>query len=77
MRRIPLNSVSQKLRQHDCEMKDLASFPEDNEESLSQKLGKLDELMESRPDLIVKPDPDLINLADELTQGNENRRYKS
>ncbi len=51
---------------------DSAIFPEDDDESLSQKLSKLDELMESQPDLTVKPDSDLINLADELTQGNEN-----
>lgn len=46
-------------------------FPEDDDEYLSQTFDALEKLMETHPYLVAEPDPDLIELADELTQGVE------
>ena len=47
----------------------LVSFPEDNDAQLSKIFNGFDELMDSNPDLILTPDPELVKLADELVEG--------
>jgi len=47
----------------------LVSFPEDDEETLSKKLSTFDKLIDEQPDLIVKPDPKMMKLAEELIEG--------
>ena len=47
------------------------TFPEDNDDKLSQMLDKFDKLIDKQPDLILKPDPKLIELADSLVEGVE------
>ena len=47
----------------------LLFFPEDDPKELSTYLNGFDSLIDSCPSLVHEPDPALIHLADELTQG--------
>jgi len=47
----------------------LISFSEDNDDELDKILEHFDDVIDRSPDLIVKPDPILIDLADELVEG--------
>lgn len=46
-----------------------ATFLEDNDDKLSQMIINFDELIKNKPELVVKPDPKLIKLVDELVDG--------
>ena len=47
----------------------LVTFPEDNDEYFSEILDKITEMIDNHPELIVRPEPDLIKLADSLVEG--------
>jgi hypothetical protein len=49
----------------------LVAFPEDNDDNLFQMLDNFDKLINNQPDLVLKPDPKLIELADNLVEGVE------
>jgi hypothetical protein len=44
---------------------------EDNDDNLFQMLDNFDKLINNQPDLVLKPDPKLIELADNLVEGVE------
>jgi len=51
------------------EIHSLISFPEDNDEKLEAMLDKFERLINDHPDLIIKPDPEIIKLANDLVKG--------
>ena len=44
-------------------------FPEDDEEHVDQMLDGFNSLINKHPNLLVKPDPKIVKLADELIEG--------
>ncbi|MCF8078871.1 MAG: hypothetical protein K9K88_06275 [Desulfobacterales bacterium] len=50
---------------------DILMFPEDNEEYAAKSIDCIEKLMADKPNLVVRPDPYLIGLANELIDGVE------
>ncbi len=44
----------------------MIKFPEDDDETLSKMLDAFDKLIDETPDLMVKPDPKMMKLAEDL-----------